>query len=136
MRQVVILLFVVPQVVSLLLCCCAFGAKSIPVQDFAKSAPAACDFCCHKPVPADKDREELERPAPGCPCRQMMVSLMVGTPGTLETGTTIDPIQTHAMISFVATPTIDAPILAPAKAGEQAFHPPDHRQRYHHVLRC
>ncbi len=130
------LLFVVPQVVSLLLCCCTLGAKPIPAEPADRTAPVACELCCHELPPNDTSHDNLGRSTPGCPCRQMMVSLLVGTPGTLETAATVDPAQSVDSLLADKPNSFAAPILAPARVGELAFHPPDHRQRYHHVLRC
>ncbi len=136
MRYAVILLFVVPQAVSLLLCCCTLGAKTPPSETATRTAPIACELCCHELPPNDTSHDNLGRSTPGCPCRQMMVSLLVGTPGTLETVVTVDPAQLVASILIEGPTSFAAPILAPARVGELAFHPPDYRQRHHHVLRC
>ncbi len=66
----------------------------------------------------------------------MMVSLLLGTPGTLEPATTPEPAGDVPSFAVESPKPTIAPNLAPARMGETSFHPPDHRQRYHRVLRC
>jgi hypothetical protein len=131
------LLFVVPQAVSLLMCCCTLGARPNTARSIEPaSIPVACELCCHESPTINPNHDHLDRPSQGCPCRQMMVSLMIGTPGTLEVGTPVETIHSPETFVIDSPNWFSAPILAPAFAGELAFHPPDERQRYHHVLRC
>jgi hypothetical protein len=131
----VALLFVFPQVVSLWLCCCTFGGRPKPLAETPEPTPSACRSCCHD-LANTADGESIAPATKTCPCRQFVMSMLEGDLTVPEPGITGEPIGLPLALVPLESSTHLVPLIVPDRPGEIAFHPPDHRQRYHHVLRC
>ena len=138
MRGFLAFLFVFPQVVSLWLCCCTFGGQSriSQIETVPEPASTACHSCCHDASIPVHDGENLAPATKTCPCRQLVIMLLDSDSTVPEPIISGEPVDVAVAYLALQPEALALPNIAPDRTGETAFHPPDLRQRYHHVLRC